>query len=175
MHWHNLPAELIQPDNFYAIIEIPKGSKTKYEVDEHTGVLKLDRILYTSTHYPANYGFIPRTLSQDGDPLDVLVLCTEPLVPLCAVEVYPIGVLIMLDQGARDEKIIAIPHGEPQMNSWKDLSDLPPHMFKEIQHFFSVYKQLEGKHTEIVGYYGVKEAEETVKQCIKNWEERQSQ
>ena len=173
MIFDNLPEHYIQPDRFRAIIEIPKGSKTKYEVDKHTGLLRLDRILYTSTHYPANYGLIPRTLSEDGDLLDVLVLCTEPLVPLCAVDVYPIGVLIMLDQGKRDEKIIAIPFNEPQMNAWKDLTDLPPHMFEEIKHFFSVYKQLEDKPTATEGYYGAEEAANTIRECMAAWTQAQ--
>ncbi len=174
MIFDRLPERYIQPDDFRAIIEIPKGSKTKYEVDKETGLLRLDRILYTSTHYPANYGFIPRTLSQDGDHLDVLVLCTEPLVPLCSVEVYPIGVLIMIDQGKRDEKIIAIPFGEPQMNAWKDLSDLPPHTFAEIQHFFSVYKQLENKPTATEAFYGAEDAKRTIKECMEAFRASQS-
>ena len=174
MNWDQLPSGYIRPEHFRAVIEIPKGSKNKYEIDKKTGFLRLDRILYTSTHYPANYGFIPRTLSEDGDHLDVLVLCTEPLVPLCLVEVYPIGVLIMLDQGKRDEKIIAIPFGEPQMNTWKDLADLPPHMFAEIQHFFSVYKQLEHKPTATEGYYGANEAADTVADCLAAWALKQA-
>lgn len=175
MQWDQIQENYIQPDRFRAIIEIPMGSKAKYEVDKRSGVLKLDRILYTSTHYPANYGFIPRTLSEDGDHLDVLVLCTEPLAPLCAVDVYPIGVLIMLDQGKRDEKIIAIPFGDPQMNAWKDLYDLPPHMFAEIQHFFSVYKQLENKPTATEAFYGAKEASQTIAACMEAWKAQQIQ
>ncbi len=162
MFYDEIPAQYIQPERFRAIIEIPKGSKNKYEIDKLSGMLRLDRILYTSTHYPANYGFIPRTLSEDGDHLDVLVLCTEALVPLCAVDVYPIGVLIMLDQGKRDEKIIAIPFGEPQMNTWKDLHELPPHMFDEIRHFFSVYKELENKPTATEAFHGAEEARKTI-------------
>lgn len=174
MIWDQIPEHLIQAERFRAIIEIPKGGKTKYEVDKLTGMLKLDRVLYTSTHYPANYGFIPRTLSEDGDHLDVLVLCSEPLVPLCQVDVYPIGVLIMLDQGKRDEKIIAIPYDEPQMNAWKDLNDLPSHMFAEIQHFFSVYKQLENKPTATEAFYGANEARQTIKDCKRAFEQEAS-
>ena len=171
--WHDIDPKRISPDDFIAVIEIPKGCKVKYELDKETGLLKMDRILYTSTHYPANYGFIPRTLSEDGDHLDVLVLCTEPLVPLCLVEVYPIGVLIMLDQGKRDEKIIAIPFEEPQMNQWKDISDLPPHMFEEIRHFFSVYKELEDKPTATEAFYGASEAVETIGSCMQAWAQKQ--
>lgn len=166
MIYDNIPENYITPERFRAIIEIPKGCKSKYEIDKETGFLKLDRILYTSTHYPANYGFIPRTLSNDGDHLDVLVLCTEALVPLCSVDVYPIGVLIMSDQGKKDEKIIAIPFGEPQLNSWKDLQDIPPHMFDEIRHFFSVYKELENKMTHAEDFYGAEQAKQTIRNCM---------
>jgi inorganic pyrophosphatase len=128
-------------------IEISKGGKQKYELDKATGLLRLDRILYTSTHYPANYGFIPKTLAGDGDPLDVLVLCTEPLHPLTLVDCYPIGMITMIDAEETDEKIIAIPFQDPQMNIYKNIQDIPPHIFNEIVHFFSVYKQLEHRET----------------------------
>ena len=111
--WHDIQASRIKPENFVAVIEIQKGSKQKYELDKKTGLLILDRILYTSTHYPANYGFIPHTLASDGDPLDVLVLCSESLLPLSLVNVYPIGVITMEDNGDADEKIIAIPSSSP--------------------------------------------------------------
>ncbi len=129
------------------MIEIPKGSKNKYELDKQTGVLMLDRILYTSTHYPANYGFIPRTYGDDLDPLDVLVLCSEPIAPMTLVRCYPIGVIRMLDSGRNDEKVIAIPFSEPIYNGYKDINELPGHVFDEMSHFFSVYKALEGKET----------------------------
>ncbi|CDE22261.1 inorganic pyrophosphatase [Acidiphilium sp. CAG:727] len=147
--WHDIDPKRITPDEFIAVIEIPKGSKQKYELDKKTGLLILDRILYTSTHYPANYGFIPHTLADDGDPLDVLVLCSESLLPLSLVKVYPIGVITMNDNGKNDEKIIAIPFTDPNYNSYKTIADLPKHVFDEMQHFFSVYKQLEGKNTAV--------------------------
>ena len=140
--WNQLPDERLRPDDFIAVIEIPKGSKQKYEIDESTGLLRLDRILYTSTHYPANYGFIPRTLAADGDPLDVLVLCSETLVPMCMVQCFPIGILSMKDDNKNDEKIIAVPFKDPQMSDYQDLKDLPPHVYNEMEHFFSVYKEL---------------------------------
>jgi inorganic pyrophosphatase len=118
-------------------------------LDKATGMLRLDRILYTSTHYPANYGFIPRTLADDGDPLDVLVLCSEQLQPMCLVDCYPIGIFSMTDDDELDEKIIAIPFEDPQMNMWKDILDLPKHIYSEIQHFFSVYKSLEHTDTSL--------------------------
>ncbi len=147
--WHDIDPKRITPDEFIAVIEIQKGSKQKYELDKKTGLLILDRILYTSTHYPANYGFIPHTLADDGDPLDVLVLCSESLLPLSLVKVYPIGVITMNDNGKNDEKIIAIPFTDPNYNSYKTIADLPKHVFDEMQHFFSVYKQLEGKNTAV--------------------------
>lgn len=147
--WHDISPERISPADFIGVVEISKGSKQKYELDKATGLLILDRILYTSTHYPANYGFIPRTLADDGDPLDVLVLCSESLEPLSLVRCYPIGVITMLDNGAYDEKIIAIPFNDPTYNAYRSIRELPKHIFDEMQHFFSVYKQLENKETAV--------------------------
>lgn len=145
--WHDMDPKRVTPNDFIAVIEIPKGSKKKYELDKETGLIFLDRILHTSTHYPANYGFIPRSYGDDGDPLDVLVLCSEPLDPLTLVRCYPIGYISMLDGGRNDEKIIAIPFSDPTYNEYKDISELPTHIFDEMTHFFSVYKALEGKDT----------------------------
>lgn len=147
--WHDIRPERIQPEDFTAVIEISKGSKTKYEMDKETGMLILDRVLYTSTHYPQNYGFIPRTYGDDMDPLDVLVLCSEPIQPMTLVQCYPIGVIRMIDNGKNDEKIIAIPFSDPMYNNYKTIGDLPMHVFHEMQHFFAVYKQLEGKETAV--------------------------
>ena len=143
--WHDIDPARIKPEDFLAVIEIPKGSKKKYELDKQTGLIILDRILYTSTHYPANYGFIPRSYGDDGDPLDVLVLCSEVLDPLTLVRCYPIGYISMLDCGKNDEKIIAIPFSDPSYNKYRDIMDLPDHTFDEMAHFFTVYKALEGK------------------------------
>ena len=145
--WHDIDPKRITPEDFIAVIEIPKGSKKKYELDKATGLIILDRVLHTSTHYPANYGFIPRTYGDDNDPLDVLVLCTEELDPLTLVRCYPIGYISMLDGGKNDEKIIAIPFADPTYSSYHELTDLPPHIFNEMIHFFTVYKNLEGKET----------------------------
>ena len=145
--WHDIAPGRVRPERFLAVIEIEKGSKNKYEMDKDTGALRLDRILYTSTHYPANYGFIPRTLCGDGDPLDVLVLCSESIRPMSLVECYPIGVICMEDGGAGDEKVIAIPFEDPTYNTYQDISELPGHIASEIRHFFQVYKSLEGKET----------------------------
>ncbi len=147
--WHDIDDSRIKPEDFMACIEISKGSKNKYELDKETGALKLDRILYTSTHYPANYGFIPRTYEDDGDPLDVLVLCSEDIIPGALVECKPIGVLVMSDDKGIDSKIIAVPMYDPNYNTYNDIVDLPKHIFDEIKHFFTYYKTLEGKSVKV--------------------------
>ena len=167
--WHDINSERIKAENFVAVIEITKGSKKKYELDKETGFLILDRILYTSTHYPANYGFIPRTLADDGDPLDVLVLTTEDIDPLVLVRCYPIGVITMMDGGKKDEKIIAIPFDDPTYNAYNDIADLPSHIFAEMRHFFSTYKQLEGKTTAVDEVQGREEATKIISECIENY------
>lgn len=166
---HDISPECISGESFVAVIEIPKGSKVKYELDKATGLLKMDRILYTSTHYPANYGFIPRTHADDGDPLDVLVLCSETLVPMSLVKCYPIGMIKMLDNGASDEKIICIPESDPSYNSYRDIAELPQHIYEEMKHFFQVYKQLEKKDTVIDDVSGPDEARRTIEYCIENY------
>ena len=170
--WHDISRDRIKCDDFVAVIEIEKGSKMKYELDKETGLLVLDRILYTSTHYPANYGFIPRTLADDGDPMDVLVLSSEPLLPLSLVRCYPIGVIIMTDGGDSDEKIIAIPYSDPTYNGYKNISDLPQHIFDEMQHFFSVYKQLENKSTSVSEVFDKEEAKTIVQKSIEQYIEK---
>ena len=169
--WHDMDMNRIKPEDFIACIEISKGSKNKYEVDKATGMLILDRILYTATHYPANYGFIPRTFADDGDPLDVLVICSEPIVPLSLVRCYPIGQISMIDDGKEDIKIIAIPFKDPMWNSFKDIRDLPIHIVDEIKHFFGVYKQLEGKKMDVLEMSNKEVAEETIRQSIEAYNE----
>ena len=167
--WHDISKERIAPEDFICVIEISKGSKKKYELDKETGLIILDRILYTSTHYPANYGFIPCTYGDDGDPLDVLLICAEPLEPLSLVRAYPIGVISMMDNGRSDEKIIAIPYSDPNYNMYKDISELPSHIFDEMRHFFSVYKNLEHKDTAVNEVSGRGEAVEVIKHCIEHY------
>ena len=167
--WHDISEERITKDKFVSVIEISKGCKNKYELDKETGMLKLDRVLYTATHYPANYGFIPRTYADDNDPLDVLVLCQEDIIPLTLVDCYPIGVLIMIDGEQRDEKIIAIAEKDPFLNMYKDVTELPAHISSEIKHFFEVYKQLEGKKTEVEEFLGRIEAEKIIEKSIENY------
>lgn len=169
--WHDIDNDRIKKDEFIACIEIPKGSKKKYELDKETGLIILDRILFTSTHYPANYGFIPRTYSQDKDPLDVLVLCDESFDPLVLVRCRPIGVVKMIDENECDEKIISVCINDPSMNSYNDISDLPIHLFEEIKHFFTVYKQLENKETLVTEICDSKEAENVIQQAIDAYNE----
>ncbi len=170
--WHDVSLERITPEDFIACIEIPAGSKNKYELDKETGALMLDRILYTSTHYPQNYGFIPRTYAGDYDPLDVLVICSESIVPLALVRCYPIGVVNMVDSGLNDEKIIAVCANDPIYGQYRELSELPEHIFDEICHFFKVYKNLERKNTQVLSIEGRDKAIEIVKECIENYNKK---
>ena len=167
--WHNINPKRITPKDFIAVIEIEKGSKCKYELDKETGVLMLDRILYTSTHYPANYGFIPRTYADDFDPLDVLVLSSESLMPMTEVRCYPVGVISMVDNKMADEKIIAIPVNDPTYNVYKDIDELPKHIFDEMRHFFKVYKELENKETAVDEVSNRAEAERVIEYTINNY------
>lgn len=170
--WHDIDPKRITKEQFTAVIEISKGSKSKYELDKETGMLKLDRVLYTSTHYPANYGLIPRTLADDGDPLDVLVFCSEHIYPMTLVDCRPIGVMTMIDSGSNDEKIIAIPVNDPTYNKYEDISQLPEHMFEEIKHFFSVYKTLENKETIVNDISGHDEALIVISTCIETYNKK---
>ena len=170
--WHDIDSERIKPKDFISVIEITKGGKNKYELDKETGLLRLDRVLYTATHYPANYGFIPRTYADDNDPLDVLVLCQENIDPMTLVECYPIGVITMIDSEQNDEKIIAVAKKDPFLNVYKDIKDLPSHISSEIMHFFEVYKQLEEKQTVVEKVLGREEAEAIIEKAIKNYKEK---
>jgi len=146
------------PDSFNTVIEIPKGSTNKYEVDQTTGLLKLDRVLYSPLFYPFDYGFIPQTLYLDGDPIDVLVMLMHPTFPGCIVEAKPIGVLEMRDDKGPDEKVLCVATRDPRFNNRTSLNDLNPHTLKEIYHFFEVYKALEDKEVEVVGWKDVIDA-----------------
>lgn len=156
--WHDMPKEHVKEDLFRAVIEIPKGGNLKYELDKETGMLRLDRVLFTATHYPANYGFIPLTYAQDNDPLDVLVLCTEPINPSTLVDCRPIGLVRMVDDGYIDEKIVAVCTDDPFYSTFNDISELPGFVGNEIRHFFRVYKNLEGKQTQVTAICGKGEA-----------------
>ncbi len=167
--WHDMPENRISPEDFIAVIEISKGSKKKYELDKETGFIILDRILYTSTRYPANYGFIPLTYGDDNDPLDVLLICTESLDPLTLVRAYPIGVISMIDGNESDEKIIAVPYTDPTYNGYKDITDLPKHVYEEMCHFFEVYKTLENKQTAVNEVAGRDTAIEIIKNAMNSY------
>ena len=170
--WHDMDPARITPEDFIAVIEIPKGSKNKYEMDKSTGLIILDRVLYTSTHYPANYGFIPRTYADDYDPLDVLVLCSEELHPMTLARCYPIGVIKMLDNGRADEKIIAVPFDDPTYNGYRSIFALPKHLIDEMGHFFNVYKTLEKKETAVDEVMDAKEAKEIIRHALAQYEEK---
>jgi len=155
---------------FDVLIEIPKGSRNKYEYDFELHKVRFDRMLFSSMMYPADYGFIPETLALDGDPLDVLVLVTQPTFPMCVMEVKPIGVFHMIDEKGPDEKIICVPISDPIWNKLNDLSDMNPHMVKEIEHFFQVYKDLEEKKVDVGGWGDANEAYSIVDKCIDRYE-----
>jgi inorganic pyrophosphatase len=156
---------------FDVLIEIPKGSRNKYEYDFTLHKIRFDRLLFSSMMYPADYGFIPETLALDGDPLDVLVLGTEPTFPMCVMEVKPIGVFHMADEKGNDEKVICVPVSDPNWNSLNDLSDLNPHQIKEIEHFFQVYKDLEKKKVVVGGWGNSEEAIEIYLKCVQRYED----
>ena len=147
--WHDVTPGENLPQEFSAIIEIPFGSSVKYELDKLSGLIKLDRVLYSAVYYPANYGFIPQTLAEDDDPLDVLVLCQETVVPLTLIHARTIGLMTMLDAGKKDHKIIAVATEDPEFNSYKEAAEMPPHRLTMLRRFFQDYKQLEGKAVEV--------------------------
>ena len=155
---------------FDVLIEIPKGSRNKYEYDFNLHKIRFDRMLFSSMMYPADYGFVPETLALDGDPLDVLVLGHEPTFPMCVVEVKPIGVFHMADEKGQDEKVICVPVSDPIWNKLNDLSDVNTHLIKEIEHFFQVYKDLEKKKVDVGGWGDAAEAEKIYHECIARYE-----
>lgn len=167
--WHDIDSSRIKPEEFYTYIEIPKGSKNKYELDKETGVLILDRVLGASVQYPANYGFIPKTLADDGDAVDVLVLCQETIPAGCLVETKPIGVMIMNDDGKIDEKIIAVATKDLVYSSYNNLEELPEHIAFEIEHFFNIYKAFEVKKTTIEGFKSKEVAMKTVEEGLERY------
>ena len=167
--WRDISSDRIKPNDFVACIEIEQGSKNKYELDKETGLIILDRVLYTSTHYPMNYGFIPLTYGDDNDPLDVFVLCSQPIEKMSLVRCFPIGVVDMRDRNEGDQKIIAINFGDTQYNGYRDISELPSHIVDELRHFLTVYKQLENKKVEVLETNGCKKAEECIENAMKQY------
>ena len=167
---HDLATGPNPPGRLTAFIEIPRGSRNKYELDKDTGLLGLDRILYAAVHYPGDYGFLPRTLGDDDDPLDVLVMTTEPTFPGCTIPVRPVGVFLMEDEKGADEKILSVPLGDPLAREIRDLGDVPSHFLDEVRHFFSVYKDLEGKSVTALGWEGRATAERLVLEAMDRYE-----
>jgi inorganic pyrophosphatase len=173
MHaWHDVELGDDLGRYFRAVIEIPKGSKVKYELDKATGLLYLDRVLHSAVHYPANYGFLPRTFCDDGDPLDVLVLGQEPVVPLCTLRARAIGVLTMSDDKGQDDKIIAIHLDDPEYEHYHDIAELPPHRLRELERFFLDYKVLEHKTVNVDQLRGRPEAERVIREAARLYRER---
>jgi inorganic pyrophosphatase len=173
MHpWHDLPAGQNVREAFNCVIEVPRGGSVKYELDKTTGLLRVDRVLYSAVYYPANYGFIPRTLGGDGDPLDVLVLMSEPVIPRCVLRARAIGMLPMRDEAGADEKIVAVCVDDPEFNGYQELDDLPAHRRRLIERFFLDYKVLEGKAVETEAYQHRDEAVRIIEEAVTRYAER---
>jgi inorganic pyrophosphatase len=168
-YWHDLPPGPHPPEVVTAVVEIPFGSRNKYELDKKTGIMKLDRVLYSAVHYPGDYGLIPRTLHEDGDPLDVLVLVKEQTFPGCLIDVRPLGVLKMLDRGEPDDKILAVALNDPYYEEFFDIADIPQHLLKEIEYFFSTYKDLEGKRVHVDSWGKSEAAMQVIAESIERY------
>lgn len=168
--WRDLPPGRNPPEEITAVIEIPFGTRNKYELDKHTGLIRLDRVLFSSMHYPGDYGFIPRTLHLDGDPMDVVVLVKEETFPGCLIDTRPLGVLRMLDRGEPDDKILAVPLNDPYYHEFFDIADIPQHLLKEIEHFFERYKDLEGKRVQILGWEKSDVAMRIIRESIQRYD-----
>jgi inorganic pyrophosphatase len=169
--WHELPPGPDWPRVIYVVVEIPKKSRNKYEYDEEGGFVKLDRVLFSSLHYPGDYGFIPQTLHADGDPLDVLVITNEPTFAGCVIEARPLGVFRLVDRGKLDDKILAVPHTDPLFSEYRTLDDVPPHFKDEMAHFFSVYKDLESAKVVGKGWDGLEQAYAEIKHAAARYRE----
>lgn len=169
--WHGAHFGDKYPQIVNAVIEIPQGSRAKYEVDKATGLLKLDRVIYSSFHYPINYGFIPQTLGQDGDPLDILVFCSQSIQPLCLVEATVVGNMQMIDSGQVDDKIIAVASKDPSVNHIKSVGELPPHFINELRNYFEQYKVLENKKVEIDNFQDASIAYNIISEAVNFYKE----
>lgn len=170
--WRDLSPGRHPPEEVTAVVEIPHGSRNKYELDKESGLMRLDRVLYSAVHYPGDYGFIPRTLHEDGDPCDILVLVNEPTFPGCQIDARPIGVLMMLDRGEPDDKILAVPSHDPYYGEYFDIADIPQHYLKEVEHFFHIYKDLEGRRVQTVGWEKSEVAMGVIADSIHRYAER---
>jgi inorganic pyrophosphatase len=170
--WHGAHYGKKSPETVNALIEIPQGSRAKYEIDKTTGLLKLDRVVYSSFHYPVNYGFIPQTLGEDGDPLDILVICGESIQPLCLVEATVIGNMQMIDNGEKDDKIIAVATKDPTVNHFTNVNELPKHFIAVLRNYFENYKVLENKVVEIDDFQDKQAAYGIIEKAIKFYTEK---
>jgi inorganic pyrophosphatase len=164
--WHELEAGPSAPERMTVVVEIPRGSRNKYELDKKTGMFKLDRLLYSSVHYPGDYGFFPRTYAQDDDPLDAIVMTTVPTFPGCAIEVRPIGIFRMTDRDEMDEKVLCVPARDPLYDEYRDLPDVAPHFLREVEHFFTVYKDLEHVRVQPMGWEGAASARSVIVEAM---------
>ncbi|MEX0918977.1 MAG: inorganic diphosphatase [Candidatus Paceibacterota bacterium] len=171
--WHDIP--LGDEEEFNVVVEIPKLSRIKYELEKETGLIQVDRVLYSPMHYPANYGFVPQTLWDDGDPLDVLVISHEPFVPGALVKARAIGIMDMTDDGKSDAKVLAVPVADPRFNGLRDLPNTEPHILEEISHFFKVYKDLQKKEVKIGKWGDKKEAQKALRHSIKLYQNKYPQ
>jgi inorganic pyrophosphatase len=170
--WHNLSPGPSAPDVVYVVVEVPKGGHNKYEYSKGTGVIKLDRVLYSPVFYPGDYGFIPQSYYGDGDPLDVLVMMEEPTFPGCVIEARPVAMLRLLDKGEHDDKVLAVPATDPVYEDYHDLEDLPKHFPKAVEHFFITYKQLQGHKVESQGWVGMKEARLAIENSMQQYRDQ---
>ena len=170
--WHDLRPGAKTPKEFEAVIEIPLGSNLKYELDKESGMIRMDRVLYSAVYYPANYGFIPQTLAEDHDPLDVLVLCQEAVAPLTIIHARAIGLMTMIDSGEKDHKVIAVATADPEYNSYRETKDLPPHKLATVRRFFQDYKKLEGKKVEVDKILPASRAYPVVKRALAHYREK---
>jgi inorganic pyrophosphatase len=170
--WHDLNSGPKVPRVINVVVEIPKGSRNKYEFDKSIGAFRLDRVLYSAMEYPGDYGLIPRTYYDDGDPLDVLIMMNEPTFSGCIIQARPIGLFRMLDRGKPDDKILAVPVNDPLADGYHDIGDIPPHFLKEVAHFFAVYKDLEGARVKPIGWEKAKRAQERITYAVALYQKR---
>lgn len=170
--WSEIEAGSDVPDVVTAVIEVPKGSRNKYEYDKKMEAFMLDRVLYSPVHYPAEYGFIPKSTYDDGDPMDILVIMEQPTFPGCVIEARPIGIMGMIDSGDKDYKVLAVPAEDPRFDDVNDIDDVPAHLLKEIEHFFSVYKTLQGKEVETLGWEDAKAAKAEIERSLEMYKEQ---
>ncbi|HEX5724871.1 MAG TPA: inorganic diphosphatase [Longimicrobiaceae bacterium] len=173
--WHDLEAGTRPPDVMNVVVEIPRGSRNKYELDKKTGMFRLDRLLYSSVHYPGEYGFFPQTFAEDDDPLDALVMSTVPTFPGCVIEVRPVGIFHMTDKGEPDEKVLCVPARDPLYQEYEGIGSVAPHYLKEVEHFFAVYKDLEGVRVHPVGWEDRAEARTAILAAMARYQVKRQQ